>query len=929
MSTNVVLNGVTYAVPAEGDSGWGTVLSNFFIAIGAGVLQKSGGSFALTAETDFGASFGLKASYIKSQSANSASAGIVRLGNAESIKWRNAANSGDLDLTVNASNVLQFNGVSFLTAGLGLIVNADINAAAAIAYTKLNLTGSIVNADVNAAAAISYSKLNLSASIVNADVSASAAIAYSKLALASSIVNADISGSAAIAYSKLNLATSILNADISASAAIALSKLSALTVSRALQSNASTGAIEVSAVTNTELGYLSGVTGAIQTQLGNKTDKTTLTTIGDMYYAATANSPARLPIGGAGQVLKSVGGVPTWATFSGGVNYISSNPDAEADTAGWATYADAAGALPVDGTGGTPATSFVRTAVTPLRGSGSFYWGKSANNRQGEGFGFAFTIDSADQAKVLQIGFDYKVDSGTYASGDLAVYIYDVTNAQVIQPTGFAIQGAIGAMKHLATFQTNSNSTSYRLIVHTASVSASAYAMYFDGFSVGPQIVTNGAAITDPVAYTPIFTGFGTPTNVNVKSWRSGTYLHVEGTFTTGTATAVEGQIGLGFNGVAGNVTTDAGLPTISIVGFMGLDSPLAGSLTVLAEASKTYLTYGIMSGTANSNAKVTGSSVGTGRLLSFFAKVPITGWSSNLQLSSETDTKVIAFAGSGATSSAVGSNTIIKFSSLDSDKTGGWNATNGDWTASVPGFYKVTAAIRITGSPSLGQYMDAIIQIDAVTKREFLKYVEYASAGGYSAVVTWEGDLIAGQKIRLLADTNITSPVLTTGTTHTYMQISRVSGPSVIAASEPVLARYKQPSLAQSITNSGYVIVNFDTKDFDSHGSVTTGAAWKFTAPTQGKYRVSHNILFQNSTYAIGDAIDPHIYLNGVDYAEVGFWKAQAASTSLYGAGGGTTVQMLAGDYADLRVSNSRTAGATLLIANAAYNWITVEKVD
>lgn len=39
------------------------------------------------------------------------------------------------------------------------IVNADINSSAAIAYSKLNLTGSIVNADINASAAIANSKL--------------------------------------------------------------------------------------------------------------------------------------------------------------------------------------------------------------------------------------------------------------------------------------------------------------------------------------------------------------------------------------------------------------------------------------------------------------------------------------------------------------------------------------------------------------------------------------------------------------------------------------------------------------------------------------------------------------------------------------------------------------------------------------------------
>jgi len=64
----------------------------------------------------------------------------------------------------------------------GSIINTDVNAAAAIAYSKLNLANSIVNTDVNAAAAIAYSKLNLATSIVNSDISASAAIAINKLA---------------------------------------------------------------------------------------------------------------------------------------------------------------------------------------------------------------------------------------------------------------------------------------------------------------------------------------------------------------------------------------------------------------------------------------------------------------------------------------------------------------------------------------------------------------------------------------------------------------------------------------------------------------------------------------------------------------------------------------------------------------------------
>ena len=81
-----------------------------------------------------------------------------------------------------------------------------------------------------------------------------------------------------------------------------------------------------STVSSAELGYLDGVTSAIQTQLDAKTAKSTLSTTGDIYYASGANTPARLGIGSTGNVLTVAGGVPTWAapaTPSSGFNLIS------------------------------------------------------------------------------------------------------------------------------------------------------------------------------------------------------------------------------------------------------------------------------------------------------------------------------------------------------------------------------------------------------------------------------------------------------------------------------------------------------------------------------------------------------------------------------------------------------------------------------
>ena len=122
----------------------------------------------------------------------------------------------------------------------GTIVNADINSAAAIDKTKISGTavtvgdtgtvtstmiadGTILNADINASAAIAYSKLNLNGTITSADI------------VDGTIVNTDINASAAIDWTKLGIS---------------------------------------STVSSTEIGYVDGVTSAIQTQLDAKLPKT-------------------------------------------------------------------------------------------------------------------------------------------------------------------------------------------------------------------------------------------------------------------------------------------------------------------------------------------------------------------------------------------------------------------------------------------------------------------------------------------------------------------------------------------------------------------------------------------------------------------------------------------------------------------------------
>ena len=146
--------------------------------------------------------------------------------NTVSNSFRVYVNGGWTDLAdLTSSQTLTNKTIDATNNTISNIANANIAAAAAIAYSKLDLADSIVDADINSAAAIAYSKLALSDSIVNADINSAAAIAYSKLDLADSIVDSDINSAAAIAYSKLALTDSIVNADIATAAAIAYSKL--------------------------------------------------------------------------------------------------------------------------------------------------------------------------------------------------------------------------------------------------------------------------------------------------------------------------------------------------------------------------------------------------------------------------------------------------------------------------------------------------------------------------------------------------------------------------------------------------------------------------------------------------------------------------------------------------------------------------------
>jgi len=160
------------------------------------------------------------------------------------------------------------------------------------------------------------------------------------------IVNADVNTSAQIAYSKLALTNGIVNADINASAAIDWSKIA-----------------PSATVSTTELGYLDGVTSAIQTQIDSKLTLDTLNEIA-AALADTANFSDTV-------VLKS--GSTMSGNLAMGTNKVTGlgTPTTSTDAA-TKGYVDTAAIAPSNLTG--PITSVgPATSVAAQTGTGSTF----------------------------------------------------------------------------------------------------------------------------------------------------------------------------------------------------------------------------------------------------------------------------------------------------------------------------------------------------------------------------------------------------------------------------------------------------------------------------------------------------------------------------------------------------------------------------
>lgn len=710
-------------------------------------------------------------------------------------------------------------------------------------------------------------------------------------------------------------------------------------------------------------GLTSPAVGTVQVQtLSNKTLTAPIIN-GATISTSTFNDPITLaevvtpatPASGFGKIyFKSDGflyqlddgGIETklaGSSFSSsGFNYIS-NPDFELNTTGYNTYNDGPTAIPTNGTGGVANITITRTTSTPLRGIGSGLITKDAANRQGQGVSADFTIADADKAQPLSLTFDY-ITSANFISGDtsdIRMWVYDITNSQLIQVAPYTIQGgSITSNKFIGTFQTNSNSNSYRLIFHIATTNASAWTFKFDDVSVSPQVINYGSPITDPQTYIP--TGAWITNTSYIGNWQrigdclSGRILvSLSGAPNAASLLFSPAQL---LNGTGLELDKD------KLPGF----SPIEKGYVCGAWVANDFLTqhYGgefsyvagpdfflLNVSTAGEVSNVAPFAFNTNDSVTITFTIPIKGWGSNVLMSNDTDTRVVAsryYVGVSQTFTT-GVDEIINFDT-DSFDTHGAVTTGASWkfTTPVSGYYAIAAVVRIINFVSNGRFSISLFKNNARIGRT----IGWNSTDVNTIVNATLNDIVqlnAGDfiDIRISSpdDANFNTEVISATDQRNWCSIHRLSGPSAIAISETIAATYSTAT-AQSIPNTTATIVDYNIKDYDSHNSVTTGASWKFTAPSVGRYNVNATaVLAAGGGWNAGESASISLYKNNVEIYTLDNYNAEVAHSSAVGLAGSSDIQLLAGDFIDIRLTQT-SGGAIALDPQAKLNHVSIHRI-
>jgi hypothetical protein len=320
----------------------------------------------------------------------------------------------------------------------------------------------------------------------------------------------------------------------------------------------------------------------------------------------------------------------------------------------------------------------------------------------------------------------------------------------------------------------------------------------------------------------------------------------------------------------------------------------------------------------------------GSGNIVSINFVAPVVGWSSSVQTSDTTDTRIVAANYTSSSGQVYGAPLVMPFATKVFDTHSAWSVSNKNYVVPVSGFYKCSFSalfdpmVYVINEEIRVDIRKNTIVIAAKDYRAETATTHYASLSNEALV-----QCIAGDVLDFYLTPNTTNnPTAAANASFVYMNIERLSGPSVIASSEKINARYTSTSTAS--VGASPVQIDFDTKTFDSHGAVTTGASWKFTSPRASKYRVSAGADGSLVAFQIGrESIVLEMFKNGVAYSVLSFQSGQSTATVNPHCFGSDTIDLLAGEYLDVRVNRYSGMSSWNLSGNQEVVKIAIESID
>lgn len=534
---------------------------------------------------------------------------------------------------------------------------------------------------------------------------------------------------------------------------------------------------------------------------------------------------------------------------SGDINFCE-NPNAEKDIEGWNLYNDGAVEKPIDGTGaggGTASLLFIRYDGAPLRGDASFLFrtGSSVTNAYGQGYSYDFTVDPADQANMVDVIFDYRVEDN-YATGDYVAYVYDITNAKLIEFSDGTIEATTFKKTFRRSFQTAADSVEYRVIVHCAANDTLQRTFIFDDVKIAP---TAPAVIGAPDVYLgelATTTSWTSGVGITGEYWRRGDKL-------------------LAKINIIGQGSPPAASLSLLLPSGLEMDLDKMNDRYMLSNSALTYLDNG--NGFGQGRVRYAGASTLTAYFLditlttnsnyfstitntapfTFIAndqidityEVPIKGWESGVTMSETESNRHIFCSGHISNDVNVPQNvfTTIPFDTVVSDTVGGLDTNTGIYTVPEDGVYEVNLCINWNSS-SWTATTFALASVSAGGQYKYLNRVtsnltgvRTLDCGGSAKYNLKKGDAISFTAYHSDAGTK----VMADGSSSTYFSIEKSNtGSQTLAQSEKVFAEGSGNG-SETLT-VGVTPISF-TETVDSHGAWSGNS---FTAPKSGYFSIT-----------------------------------------------------------------------------------------